>query len=101
MLFPATTTPNKPTAIDLATRLGKSLDTMKGVVSDLGCAIGNVRLWRHVKRGSTYVEIGRAEVQASTGPINEGDEIVIYRGTDGRIWARKVREFEDGRFEEI
>lgn len=88
-------------ATDMASRLGSTLEVMRGVVSDLGCVVGNVRLWRHLKRGSTYVEIGRATVQASTGPIVEGDTVVMYRGTDGRVWARKESEFEDGRFEEI
>jgi hypothetical protein len=60
----------------------------------------STRQWRHRKRGTAYVEIGRATLQAATGPAGEGDTLVIYRGEDGRIWAREVHEFEDGRFEE-
>ncbi len=59
------------------------------------------RAWRHVKRGTTYVEIGRAKLQAATGPAGEGDTLVIYRGSDGNLWAREAHEFEDGRFEPV
>jgi hypothetical protein len=55
-------------------------------------------MWRHIKRGSVYREICRAEVQAATGPICEGDMVVIYGDALGHVWARKVSEFEDGRF---
>lgn len=53
--------------------------------------------WRHVKRGSTYTEAGRGEVQTSR-PIVEGDKLVAYRGEDGRWWFRLPEEFDDGRF---
>lgn len=58
------------------------------------------RRWRHVARGSTYVEVGRALLQASTGPVGEAATLVIYRDAKGRLWARPEAEFEDGRFEE-
>jgi hypothetical protein len=57
--------------------------------------------WRHKTRGTTYVEIGRATVQASTGTIDEDNIVVVYRSEDGRLWARERREFEDGRFEPV
>lgn len=57
-----------------------------------------ISLWRHKKRGSTYTVVGTAEVQSSN-PVNEGDRLVVYRGEDGRLWARPVDEFTDGRFE--
>lgn len=57
--------------------------------------------WRHVKRGSTYVEIGRGFVQTS-GPIVEGETMVAYRSdATGDIWFRPATEFDDGRFVEI
>lgn len=55
-------------------------------------------VWVHQKRGTAYREIGRATLQAATGPAAEGDTLVIYRGDDGRLWAREVHEFQDGRF---
>ena len=58
-------------------------------------------MWRHIKRGSVYREICRAEVQAATGPICEGDMVVIYGDALGHVWARKDSEFEDGRFERV
>jgi hypothetical protein len=58
-------------------------------------------MWRHIKRGSMYREICRAEVQAATGPICEGDTVVIYGDALGHVWARKDSEFEDGRFERV
>jgi hypothetical protein len=58
--------------------------------------------WRHVKRGSIYTEVGRAELQAATANIiEEGTTLVIYRGEDGKLWARGEDEFTDGRFERI
>lgn len=61
------------------------------------------RRWRHVERGSEYEEVGRGLAQCSTGPINEGDVVVIYQSTtsDQGPWVRREVEFEDGRFEEI
>lgn len=53
--------------------------------------------WQHVKRGTTYDVIGNAEVQA-TSPVREGDVVVVYRGKDGKFWARPEPEFVDGRF---
>lgn len=54
--------------------------------------------WRHVKRGTTYVEVARGvEVQAAHG-VAEGDRLVVYAGEDGRTWARPEAEFDDGRF---
>jgi len=57
--------------------------------------------YRHKKRGSTYVVVGTAQVQAEE-PIREDDTVMVYRGEkDGTLWARPLREFQDGRFEEI
>lgn len=60
-----------------------------------------VRRWRHVKRGTVYTEIGRAELQVAKIAPDEGCTLVIYRGDDGKLWAREDSEFEDGRFEEV
>jgi hypothetical protein len=57
--------------------------------------------WRHLARGTTYTELGRGKLQASTRPVVEGDEIVAYRGDDGAWWFRERGEFEDGRFERM
>lgn len=56
--------------------------------------------WQHVKRETTYVEIGRAQLQCSPENIlQEGDMVVVYRAEhDSRLWAREQDEFEDGRF---
>lgn len=57
--------------------------------------------WRHLKRGSTYTEIARGDLQ-STHPLLEGKTLVAYRSEhDGRVWFRPQAEFEDGRFERL
>lgn len=56
--------------------------------------------WRHLKRGTVYVEHGRGQLQSNNKTVDE-EPIVIYRGTDGQWWARPVSEFEDGRFERV
>lgn len=56
---------------------------------------------RHKKRGSVYTVVGQAEVQASNGPLQEGEAVAVYRGDDGKLWVRRVAEFEDGRFENV
>ena len=60
-----------------------------------------MKRWRHLKRGTTYEEIGRARLQASTCLPDEGDVLIIYRGDDGKLWAREENEFLDGRFERV
>lgn len=58
--------------------------------------------WRHVRRGTCYEEIGTAEVQIADGQmIGEGAVLIIYRGDDGKLWARPINEFLDGRFEPV
>lgn len=59
------------------------------------------RRWRHKKRDTVYIELGRAELQ-TTHPVGEGEHLVMYicPKTD-KMYARPVTEFEDGRFEEV
>lgn len=57
--------------------------------------------YRHKKRGTTYVLLGYAEVQADE-PLVEGDIVAVYRAdSDGKLWVRRRDKFEDGRFENI
>lgn len=55
---------------------------------------------RHLKRGSLYQQIGIASLQTET-PCEETAALVVYRGEDGKLWARPHDEFTDGRFEEL
>lgn len=62
---------------------------------------GSVRRWLHKKRGTTYTEVCRAQLQAMV-PAPEGHVLIVYRSDDdGRYWARPSGEFLDGRFEQI
>lgn len=54
--------------------------------------------YRHVKRGTVYEVVGVAELQIAANTPSEGDGLVIYRGDDGKFWARLADEFHDGRF---
>jgi hypothetical protein len=59
------------------------------------------RRWRHLNRGSSYAEVGRATAQSAI-PIVEGETVVVYvADVDGSMHVRKDTEFEDGRFVEI
>jgi len=57
--------------------------------------------YRHVKRGTVYTVIGEAELQVAVCNPVEGDLLTIYRGDDGKLWARFRDEFLDGRFEPV
>lgn len=69
-------------------------------MSDLSIITG--QKFRHRQRGTTYEAVGLAAVQAATTvPIGEGTVMVIYRGEDGQLHARRLGEFMDGRFERV
>lgn len=66
---------------------------------------------RHVKTGGKYMLLGIGKMQAAgwfevhtyNGHVESFSsidmrEVAIYRGVDGRMWARFREEFEDGRF---
>lgn len=55
--------------------------------------------YRHVKRGTVYEVVGRAELQVNNIALCDGVTMVIYRGDDGKLWVRGEAEFMDGRFE--
>ena len=55
---------------------------------------------RHTKRGTTYVIVGQALLQASE-PVSENTILTVYRGENGDLWCRPIREFDDGRFEAL
>ena len=54
---------------------------------------------RHKKRGSAYEVIGQGHLQVD-GDLDM-ERVTIYRGEDGRLWARPEYEFNDGRFEAV
>jgi hypothetical protein len=58
--------------------------------------------YRHKARGTEYDLIGTAELQDASGQrVEEGALLAIYRGDDGKLWARRCAEFGDGRFERL
>jgi len=60
-----------------------------------------VERYRHVKRGTIYEVVGRAELQMSFDSLVDGSEMVVYRGDDGKMWVREESEFHDGRFQAL
>lgn len=62
---------------------------------------------RHVKRGTTYELLGMGKLQCGAKGLGEirmmfdKDDVAIYRGQDGSLWARRASEMEDGRFEKL
>lgn len=57
--------------------------------------------FRHVKRQTHYAVTADALAQCSTGPINEGDRVVVYQNEKGDAFVRRHEEFYDGRFETL
>jgi hypothetical protein len=51
-------------------------------------------LWRHVKTGVLYERLSTGLIQ-SKEPLHDLDLVVIYRGKDGTLWARRYDEFND------
>jgi hypothetical protein len=56
--------------------------------------------WKHKVRGSLYKEVGKATIQCAA-PIQEGQEVVVYQDAQGRLYARPMGEFLDGRFDAV
>lgn len=55
--------------------------------------------WRHKKRGTTYIVVGQAQVQADE-PLTDYEIVTVYRCEQtGDLWVRRISEFMDGRFE--
>lgn len=65
--------------------------------------------YRHIKRGSIYVVIATAKLQADNWVTNtlepaavDMTEMVVYQSEDDQsVWVRSKTEFIDGRFEFI
>jgi hypothetical protein len=55
-------------------------------------------IYRHRRRGTLYAVVGRAVLQTNR-PLSDDQEVVVYKGVDGHLWARPIDEFYDGRFQ--
>jgi len=60
--------------------------------------MSEIKRYRHVKRGTVYEIVGRAELQVNNIALADGATMVFYRGEDGKLWVRGEAEFMDGRF---
>jgi hypothetical protein len=59
---------------------------------------GDYPIWRHVKRGSLYHEVGEVTIQTYS-TIEDDDVLILYRDTESGKWfGRPPFEFGDGRF---
>lgn len=54
----------------------------------------------HKKRGTVYGVYATAMLQTEN-PIGDDTQLAIYIGNDGRVWARPIDEFMDGRFDVV
>lgn len=57
---------------------------------------------RHKVRGSTYKVLGTAVLQVAAGTVlaDMAVMVVYVSESDGSMWVRSAREFNDGRFED-
>jgi len=56
---------------------------------------------RHIKTGGLYQVIGAGKLRTDE-PLSDNCHMILYRGEDGRLWARSNYEFEDtDRFEPL
>ena len=55
---------------------------------------------KHKKRGTFYQVIGEVTLQTER-PREDNERLMLYKGEDGKYWARPHQEFDDGRFEAI
>jgi hypothetical protein len=90
---------------DLARKLGDSHEIPMRVALTAATAwhaanAPKLRRYRHKKRGTECVVIGSASLQTEK-PLCDYAGLVVYREDDGKLWARPLAEFGDGRFEEI
>jgi hypothetical protein len=58
------------------------------------------RKLRHVKTGHEVFELGVSQLKTAQ-PVDEGELVMVYLGSDGQLWTRPAAEFGDGRFVEI
>ena len=55
---------------------------------------------RHIKSGGLYDHIGTGRIQSDV-PLSDMDDVEIYIGVRGDLWARRQVEFHDGRFAKL
>ena len=56
--------------------------------------------YTHKKSLKIVTVVGVGKIQSDVN-LKDMDEVVIYRDEDGSLWARRWKEFSDGRFELI
>jgi hypothetical protein len=54
-----------------------------------------------VPRGETLPDGARVAILQCRKATDFEDEMVLYRGTDARLWLRSSKEFYDGRYEAL
>ena len=68
------------------------LDPVKAAAGVQGLTANRVE---HIKRGSTYRELGRGQIQTDR-LLSDYTDVVVYQcEEDGRLWVRPTDEFED------
>lgn len=77
-------------------------DRMKEPDTEVGV---KAKAWRpthrHLVRGTEYEFLGLGRAQCSQSGLLDDEHVAIYRGEDGSLWARRLAEWTDGRFERI
>ncbi len=77
----------------LCEQLAKEVDKLR-----IGGCEGGSK-WTHYRNGGAYTIIGSANLQTDV-PLEDMATLTIYRGEDGKLWARDPLEF-DGRFDKV
>lgn len=81
-------------------RLKSEVSELLQAVKVLSGSTTEEDLWQHIRSKCVYELIGTASIKTEQ-PLEDMASVVVYRGENGSLWARRRDEFNDGRFRQV